>query len=245
MALFGLIGHPLGHSYSKDYFTDFFAANELRDHRYELFDLQNLALLPALLKNENPSGLNVTIPYKKEIFRYLHYADPVAEEIGAVNCIVVSEGLHLSGYNTDYSAFRECINKLGISKNIHALILGTGGASNAVAAVLRHMSISHHLISRGSAVNQLTYSDLTKEIIESHQLIINCTPAGMWPDTGIKPDFPCELIGPDHLVFDLIYNPAETELMKRCREQGARVQNGLEMFYLQARHSWNIWTMNQ
>jgi shikimate dehydrogenase len=241
MPLYGLIGHPLGHSWSKDYFTALFATQGLSDHRYELFDLTDISELPALILNQKPSGLNVTIPYKSEVLPYLNFIDIQAKEIGAVNCIVINEKLELSGFNTDFLAFREILVNLQLPKGIKALILGSGGSSKAVAAALNNFGIQHALVSRSLPNTVYTWDNLDEGIISSHRLIINCTPLGMWPDINTKPALPYQFISQSHIIIDLVYNPAETLFMSECRNRGARVYGGLDMLHRQAQHSWRIW----
>lgn len=242
MPLYGLIGHPLGHSWSKDFFTRLFASQGLSDHRYELFDLEDIKQLPALIHEHKPSGLNVTIPYKSGVMPYLNFIDKQAKEIGAVNCIIVNEHFELTGFNTDFLAFGEILARLELSSGTKALVLGSGGSSKAVIAALTESGIPWNLVSRSSHNAGYTYDTLNEEVISAHSFIINCTPLGMWPHIQSMPAIPYPFINKSHTILDLVYNPAETSFMAECRKRGARVYGGLGMLKLQAEHSWRIWS---
>ena len=242
MPLYGLIGHPLGHSWSKEYFTRLFAAENLSDHRYELFDLDDITQLPALIHDKKPLGLNVTIPYKSRILPYLNAIDDQAREIGAVNCILIDDQLELTGFNTDFLAFREILEKMEFDSGTKALVLGSGGSSRAVIAALKVSGFQWSVVSRSEQNTEYTYDTLDEEAISSHRLIINCTPSGMWPDVKTMPGIPYQFISKSHDILDLVYNPAETLFMAECRKRGANVQGGLDMFHLQAQLSWKIWS---
>ena len=246
MRLFGLIGYPLSHSFSQNYFEEKFRKEKITDCYYHTFPIKKLNHLPELIKmNPELLGLNVTIPYKEEVIKYLDYIDPEAKIIGAVNTIKVEKKnnkINLSGYNTDYYGFYEFINTKVKSPYPKALILGTGGAAKAVGFALKKLRMDHLFVSRKPTLeNQISYKEIVSEIVQSYQLIINATPVGMFPEVSSFPAFPFGYISRDHLIIDLIYNPAETIFLKRAKEKGAQVFNGLEMLHLQAERSWEIW----
>ena len=236
MKRYGLIGHPLGHSFSKDYFTEKFRREGL-DCEYENYDLPSLRI-PKLC------GFNVTIPYKETILPYLDELDPVAAEVGAVNTVKVLDDGKMIGYNTDVIGVETTLPYVETpyyDVSTMAIILGTGGASKAVQYVLRKNNIPYKTVSRSKEKGDLTYQDLTPEIIQSHLLIINATPVGMAPNINEAPIIPYEAITPNHTLFDLIYNPEETQFLHYGREHGATTINGLAMLHAQAEASWNIW----
>lgn len=246
MKKFGLIGYPLSHSYSKTYFYEKFQKENLVDCSYELFSIQSLHNFGQLLK-QNPEliGLNITIPHKIGIINYLSEVDEEAKKIGAVNTIKIypsDSKIRLKGYNTDAYAFETTLKpllKVSLSK---ALILGTGGASKAVAFVLGKLNIEYIFISRApKKENEILYSNINQEIMNNHKIIINTTPLGMHPNTHDFPPIPYEYITSSHLLYDLIYNPQETMFVKKGKDKGAITQNGLAMFKLQAEKSWEIW----
>jgi shikimate dehydrogenase len=241
--LFGLIGYPLGHSFSKRYFSEKFDREGRTNHRYELFPLEHLEALPALLHQyPHLQGLNVTIPYKEQVLAYCDWIHPEALAIGAVNTLKIQDG-RLEGYNSDVFGFKHSLLDWLPSDNrpAEALVLGTGGAAKAVGFVLSQLGISFQMVSRNPERAPLTYEQLTRDVIQNHHLIINTTPLGMAPDTTKAPDLPYQLITANHYIYDLIYNPAETRLMHLGKARGAEVKNGLEMLYLQAERSWSIW----
>lgn len=249
MKIFGLIGYPLEHSFSPDYFSRKFS-DEGIDAQYKLFPLSSVDQFPGLLDKEpNLYGLNVTIPYKQQIIRYLDRIEGDAQSIGAVNTIAFSregEGRRLLvGYNTDAYGFENALEPfLSRGRHTRALILGTGGSSRTIAFVLQKRGISWLWVSRskGTSSNQtVTYSELTGELVARHTLIINTTPLGMYPRITEKPGIPYEAIGRDHLLFDLVYNPEVTAFLEEGRKRGARVENGYRMLCLQAERSWQIW----
>jgi shikimate dehydrogenase len=233
--VFGLIGGTVSHSFSKSYFDEKFFREGLRDYRYELFPLGNITEIEALLKDtKGLTGLNVTIPYKEQIMKYLDEVDGFAKKIGAV----------LKGFNTDSDAFFETIEKwLPKDKTFNALILGTGGSSKAVQEALKKLKIEYKLVSREAKKGLITYTDLEKDpsIISNTKLIINTTPLGMSPKTEAMPPINYELIGNEHYVYDLIYNPARTLFLQKSEMRGAVIKNGLEMLHVQAEKSWTIW----
>lgn len=242
--VFGLIGGTVSHSFSKSYFDEKFFREGLRDYRYELFPLGNINEIETLIKEtKGLTGLNVTIPYKEQVIKFLDEIDPVAKKIGAVNVISFKNG-KLAGYNTDSDAFYETIEKwLPKSKTFKALILGTGGSSKAVQVALTKLKIHFEVVSREKSKTTLSYGDVEKnpEKITQSNLIINTTPLGMSPNTETMAPIDYELIGPDHYVYDLIYNPARTLFLQKSEMRGATIKNGLEMLHVQAEKSWTIW----
>ncbi len=252
MHLLGLIGYPLGHSFSQRYFNDKFAREGIEQVHYELFPLPDLDALPQLLR-QHPElrGFNVTIPHKCAILSWLHTLDPTAEAIGAVNTVVVSPDGTLTGYNTDAEGFRGALSawfqREGIApsewQRWEALLLGTGGSARAVSYALQQLGIAHRFISRQPhSAEHLPYQALdSPEIWARYSLIINTTPLGMAPHSGACPPLPFHHMSTQHWVFDLIYNPAETLLLQRAKRQGAHTTNGLDMLYRQADAAWAIW----
>ena len=241
MKQFGLIGFPLTHSFSKGYFTEKFSNENLADCRYDTFPLEKIKDFNELCKqHKNLIGLNVTIPYKQQIIPYLDELDETAANIGAVNTIKFIKDKKI-GYNTDAYGFEMSLNPLLKSHHTHALILGTGGASKAVEYVLSKKGISYQNVSRVRTGKAIHYEDLNEMIIHKSTLIINCTPVGMHPDIEEAPEIPYQYLTSKHLLYDLIYNPSETQFLMLGKEQGAQTKNGLEMLYLQAERSWQIW----
>lgn len=241
MRHFGLIGYPLGHSFSKKYFTDKFKALGLSDHKYDLYELETIDLFTGLLKDPNLVGINVTVPYKQAVKQYLDALDQSAEKVGAVN-VIKRTGNKLTGFNSDYFGFRTSLENF-IPKNSvkNALILGTGGSSKAVRAVLADLNIQVVFVSRNAGDGVISYDQLTAEIVKEHQLIVNTTPLGMHPKVDNCPGIPYEALESTHFLFDLVYNPETTKFMQMGLDRGARVKNGLEMLHLQADKSWEIW----
>lgn len=239
MRTFGLIGYPLSHSFSQKYFTEKFRRENIPDCEFKNFSLVDIARLPDLLK-ENPGlcGLSITIPHKQSVLKLMNAIDPAAREIGAVNCISISSGL-LKGYNTDVVGFEGSLKPLLGPDHRKTLVLGTGGAAKAVAFVLRKLGIEFKSVSRSKG--DLTYSDITPAIIKEHSLIINTTPLGMFPNLYECPDIPYGSLSPVHLLYDLTYNPEESLFLKKGKEKGAQIKNGLEMLHLQAEKAWEIW----
>jgi shikimate dehydrogenase len=242
--VFGLIGAAVSHSFSKSYFDEKFFREGLRDYHYELFPLNNIKEIEKLIKDtKGLSGLNVTIPYKEQVIKYLDEVDGFAKKIGAVNVIKIKDG-KLKGFNTDSDAFFETVDKwLPKDKALKALILGTGGSSKAVQEALKKVNVTYQLVSRERKKGDLTYEDLDKDpsIIEDSLLIINTTPLGMSPNTETTPPIDFEHIGPGHYVYDLIYNPARTMFLQKAEMRSAKIKNGLEMLHIQAEKSWTIW----
>jgi shikimate dehydrogenase len=242
--VFGLIGATVSHSFSKSYFDEKFFREGLRDYRYELFPLTNIQEIETLLKDtKGLTGLNVTIPYKEQVIKYLDEVDGFAKKIGAVNVIKIKDG-KLKGFNTDSDAFHETLEKwLPKDNTFKALVLGTGGSSKAVQEALKKLNISYQLISRDARKGILSYDDLAKNpsLLEESKLIINTTPLGMSQNTEAVPPIDFENIGTDHFVYDLIYNPARTLFLQKAEIRGATIKNGLEMLHVQAEKSWTIW----
>lgn len=243
MKQYGLIGYPLGHSYSKEFFQKKFKHLGLADYAYELFEMEFLKEFPALwLKHQDLVGINVTVPHKEKVSDFLDQLDLSSIKVGATNVIAKKNG-KLIGYNTDYMAFKESLEKwIGKFKG-EALILGTGGASRAVQAALSDLSIDFNQASRLKVKGDYTYDQLQlqPEIIDRFHLIINTTPLGTYPNDEYYPDIPFKRLTPKHFLYDLVYNPSETTFMKKGIERGAKTKNGLEMLRLQAEKSWSIW----
>jgi shikimate dehydrogenase len=244
--MYGLIGYPLSHSFSKEFFTKKFDAEQIQNVGYDNFPIQSINDFPQLIKSiPELKGLNVTIPYKEKIIPFLDVLDPVAAEIGAVNTIRFEKDNQktvLKGFNTDTYGFRRSLEEiippeLKVEK---ALILGTGGASKAVAWVLKQMSISYHFVSTSSK-SALAYHELTPEIIKNCQLIVNTSPLGTFPNILEYPQLPYEYMNRSHVLFDLVYNPALTMFLKKGQEQGVTISNGLKMLEYQALKAWEIW----
>lgn len=245
MDIYGLIGHPLKHSFSQRFFTEKFAKEGI-DAEYHTFDIPDIALFEKIMElHKGLNGLNVTIPYKEKVIQYLDSLDPEAEKIGAVNVIKFlrdEEGLRLVGYNSDIVGFQSSIKPL-INNLIHkkALILGTGGASKAVNHGLQNLGLETKFVSRTSKNGSYTYQDLSKEILSEYKVIVNSSPVGTFPDIDSSPDIPYQYLTADHLLYDLVYNPAETSFLKQGKAMGATVKNGAEMLELQAIEAWDIW----
>jgi shikimate dehydrogenase len=242
---FGLIGKTVGHSFSKNFFDEKFFRDGLRDYHYDLYALKEIAELKTLLK-DNPElcGLNVTIPYKEQVLSLLNEVDETAKTIGAVNVIKI-EGQKLKGFNTDYDAFLETLQRwLPTDQKFKALILGTGGSSKAVKVALKKLGIHFEMVSRNEGHTEHTYESLKKnpKAVETSNLIINTTPLGMSPDTESCPPIPYDALESNHYVYDLIYNPARTLFLQKAEMRNAHIKNGLEMLHVQAEKSWAIWS---
>ena len=242
--IFGLIGATVSHSFSKSYFDEKFFREGLRDYHYELFPLKSISEIESLLKDtKGLTGLNVTIPYKEQIIKYLDEVDGFAKKIGAVNVIKIKDG-KLKGFNTDSEAFFETLEKwLPKDRILKAVILGTGGSSKAVQEALKKLNIDFKVVSREAKKGVVTYEYLEKhpKIISESQLLVNTTPLGMSPNTEAMPNIDFEQISTDHFVYDLIYNPARTMFLQKAEMRGATIKNGLEMLHIQAEKSWLIW----
>lgn len=240
MSQFGLIGYPLSHSFSQGYFSEKFQKEGITDAQYANYPIASIDAFKALWDDVNLKGLNVTIPYKKEVIPFLHHPSLVVESIQACNCIRLFNN-ELYGYNTDVIGFQKSLEPFLKSHHTHALILGTGGAAAAVEWVLQHLNIKYLVVSRSNGAHAITYNQLTKDLIQSHTLIINTSPVGMYPNVNDAPIIPFEYITSQHHLFDLIYNPGETMFLSKGKQQGATIQNGLEMLHIQAEESWKIW----
>ncbi len=241
MIQYGLIGYPLTHSFSPAFFKEKFRKEKLKDVRYDSYPLESLAQLQDLLfQKPEIRGLNVTIPYKESILALLDEVDPLAREIGAVNTILVQRG-KLIGFNTDVTGFETAIRPFLNSSISSALVLGSGGSSKAVVFALKRLGINALVVSRKPGRQQISYTQIDGALLESHKLIINCTPSGMYPLTGQFPAIPYEKLTEGNLLFDLIYNPAETLFLQKGRLQGAKTINGQKMLEYQAEDAWKIW----
>ena len=244
MDKYGIIGHPLGHSFSKNYFNEKFH-DEGIDAEYINFDIQNIGNLPEVLAtNPELKGLNVTIPYKEKVLSYLDYISVEARAIGAVNVIRVEHkgnNVLLKGYNSDVIGFTRSIEPILEKFHRKALVLGTGGASKAVSYGLRSLGLETVLVSRFERPGTIQYKDITPDVVREYKVIVNCTPCGMYPNYEECPELPYEALDSHNLLYDLIYNPDETLFMKKGREQGVLTKNGIEMLLLQAFASWDFW----
>ena len=242
MILYGLIGYPLGHSFSKNYFTKKFLEEGFADHRYELFPIKNAGEIKIVLK-EHPDllGLNVTIPYKQEILPYLSESK-IPKGLHACNCIKIN-GDKIIGYNTDIIGFERSLIAQLKNVNINALVLGNGGAAQAIKFVLNKLKINYKIVARvlNNKDVSFTYKDLNEQIIKDHLLIVNTTPLGTFPEINTYPEIPYQFLTPQHFLFDLVYNPEKTLFLSMGEKKGATIQNGFNMLIEQAEESWNIW----
>ncbi len=238
MKQLGLIGKNIAYSFSKKYFEEKFKKLNLNDFSYEIFDIAKKHDINSIFENKNIIGLNVTIPYKVEIIDFLDELSDEAEKIGAVNTIHIRNGKKI-GYNTDAFGFEKTLNATQETHHRSAIILGNGGASKAVQYVLNQHQIPFIIVSRKGALH---FKNLTPKIVSEHQLIIQCTPVGTFPNITDCLDFPFEALTEKHLVIDLIYNPERTQLMKNAEKSGAKTINGLLMLHQQAEKAWEIWT---
>lgn len=245
--MFGLVGKSLSHSFSRDYFTDFFSKNNL-DHSYQNIEIENIGdIIPFIKKNKKLKGFNVTIPYKESIIQYLDDIDDIAKEVGAVNTVRVENDGSLKGFNTDVIGFEALCNEaLNSSENIEnktALILGSGGASKAVQYVLRKKCIPFQIVTRNCKTRlDIGYSEINDKGFYPHSLIINTTPVGMYPKVEECLELPYSTIEKHNVFIDLIYNPLETLYLRKAKSHGAATYNGLKMLYGQAEAAWKIWT---
>jgi shikimate dehydrogenase len=263
MKHYGLIGYPLSHSFSRKYFTEKFEKEHITDHVYELFEIKNLGDFPELLRaNTKLCGLNVTVPHKIGIVRYMDWISEEAKKVGAVNCIRISaespvlaafsgevgiqdHDFKLEGFNTDVYGFEHSLKPLLKKHHTKALLLGNGGAARAVKCVLDKLEIEYILVTRKPGRDHVLFKDLTKKMVEEHTIIINTTPLGTAPNIDECPPIPYEYITDKHLLYDLIYNPEQTLFLKQGHEKGAATKNGFEMLILQAEKSWEIWQSNE
>ena len=241
--IFGLLGKNISYSFSRGYFAKKFEVLDLKKHEYRNFDIQDIADFPSIIEKELfLKGMNVTIPYKEEIIQHLDILDKTAKEIGAVNTIKFTKRGNLKGYNTDVVGFENSILPYLKTHHKYALILGTGGASKAVAYALKKNKIQYKFVSRNPfGKEQISYEDLTKDVLSKHHIIVNCTPIGTSPDIHLSPNIPYQFLTAQHLLFDLIYNPEISAFLSKGKEKGASIKNGYEMLEMQAEESWRIW----
>lgn len=241
MQLFGLIGYPLTHSFSQQYFTQKFEREYINDCTYIKLPISHIEKFKALQHQyTNLVGCNVTIPYKESILLYINELSPLVQQIGACNCIHFKNGKSIA-YNTDVIGFRQSFLTKKLPSHDKALILGTGGVSKAVQYVFKELNIHYQLISRFKKNNILCYEDVTSTLLQSYNIIIQTTPLGNYPDINYFPNIPYEALTSQHYCFDLIYNPVETTFLKKAKEKGAIIQNGYKMLCIQAEESWKIW----
>lgn len=233
MKRYGIIGNPLGHSYSKDYFTERIIRENIRA-TYEIHAIENIASVKELICQLN--GFNVTYPYKETIIPYLTDIDEIALQIGAVN--VVHQG---KGYNTDWIGFRNSLRQLIIPSDNNILLLGTGGVSKAIQYALKEMQMQYTIVSRTKSSNTILYSEVNQQIINNHSIIVNCTPLGMYPYEQELPSLPYSFLNTNHLLYDCIYNPTKTLFLLKGEQYSCRIKNGLEMLQIQANEAWKIW----
>ena len=260
MKQYGLIGYPLSHSFSQKYFTEKFEREMIPDSEYHVFPMEHISELPALLRNHpDLCGLNVTVPHKIAILKYLDWIEADAKSAGAVNCIRISaespvtaafsgelgikgHDFRLEGFNTDIYGFEMSLKPFLKDHHDQALVLGDGGAAKAVKCVLESLGINFKVVTRKAIEGNLQFSELKPHHIKHHTLIVNTTPVGMYPNVDECPPIPYEAITDDHLLYDLIYNPEKTLFLKKGEERGAAIKNGYEMLILQAEKGWEIWT---
>lgn len=239
---FGLIGKNISYSFSKNYFSEKFNLEEIEDCIYSNFDIQSIEDFPSILiKNPELKGLNVTMPYKEIIIPYLDTLSDIAFTIGAVNVINIGKNGDLKGYNTDWYGFYHSLKPMLEIHHKKALIIGTGGASKAVEYALNLLNIDYKFVSRYPGLNNLEYHEVNENIFQDYHIIINCTPLGTFPETENYPPIPYSYFSENHIAYDLIYNPVETNFLKKARLKGAKTKNGYEMLLLQAEKSWEIW----
>jgi shikimate dehydrogenase len=245
MRKYGLIGYPLGHSFSKSYFTEKFHNEHINDCNYENYPLDNLDKLPHLIAGEPElQGLNVTIPYKSQIIRFLDQISPEARSIGAVNVIKIrreNDKVKLSGFNSDVTGIRVSLLPYIRNRKGNAIVLGTGGSSRAVMYVLKESGVNVILVSREKKPGSVSYADIDSNLINSAVLIVNTTPLGMFPDIDSKPDLNYGLLNKNHILFDLVYNPLRTSFLKMGEEMGCITISGIKMLHSQAERAWQIW----
>ncbi len=247
MKTYGLIGHRLGHSFSRKFFTEKFLQENLPEHEYVNFELDNISDFPGIFEpGKEICGLNCTIPYKQQIMQYMDEIDQEAAAIGAVNTVKIidREGKRiLKGFNTDLYGFENSLRPMLGEKHKKALILGTGGASKAIKYSFDRLKISYlsATTKENRAENEIGYAQIDENLMKEYLIIINATPLGTFPKVDTCPDIPYQFITPDHVLYDLVYNPEETLFLKKGKTLGARTKNGLEMLHLQALKSWEIW----
>jgi shikimate dehydrogenase len=240
MPLYGLIGYPLSHSFSKKYFTEKFEKEGLVDCRYELFSIPSIKDISSILSYPDLVGLNVTIPYKKEVLQYLDSSEHLPDGLNACNCISIRDG-KLFGFNTDVIGFEKSFARQLKPHDKNALVLGSGGAALAVRHVLNKLTIGCTVVSRRWGNGAIAYADIDAGIMSQHSIIINTTPIGTYPNTDEAPAIPYDLVSSAHYFFDVVYNPVKSLFLARGEEKGARIMNGYEMLEVQADESWKIW----
>lgn len=241
----GLLGKNISYSFSKTYFKNKFENENIKQTTYENFDIESIDLFPSIIKNtKGLKGLNVTIPYKEQVIPFLDKINKKAKAIGAVNTIKITKKGKLVGYNTDCYGFKKSLKPFLKAHHKKALILGTGGASKAIAYILKTLDIEYNYVSRTTSKHvQFTYDSLSENDIKNHQIIINCTPLGTFPKVNDCPKIPYKAIGSTHILFDLIYNPEETKFLNLGKTNGATIINGLDMLKFQAEKAWRIWNL--
>jgi shikimate dehydrogenase len=246
MRKFGLIGFPLGHSFSKLYFSNKFMSESIQDCSYDTYEIEELKYLRDIISNDPEiRGLNVTIPYKSEVFKYLDSVDDEAAAVGAVNVLKIENRggrPRVKGFNTDIFGFRKALSPhINVRKIDKAIILGTGGSSKAVTYVLKSMDIGITQVSRNPGENCISYNDLTDDILQENKLIVNTTPLGMFPNINAKPNLNYYCLTDRHILFDLVYNPSMTSFLQKGQERGSKIIGGIQMLHFQAEKSWEIW----
>lgn len=249
MIKLGLIGYPLGHSFSKNYYLNKFEQEDITGIDYDLYPLKTMDEFKALYASDlDFKGVNVTIPHKQEVISLLSELSDEAKEIGAVNCITINRDVEnkvtLKGHNTDAYGFEQSFAPLLRSNHKKALVLGNGGAAKAVVYILKKLNIPFLIVSRSIDNGDITYQDITAETISEHQIIINCSPVGTFPNIELKPDLPYQFLTSDHYLYDLIYNPEQTAFLKEGHQVGAITKNGYDMLVFQAEKNWDIWKQN-
>ena len=246
MREFGLIGYPLRHSFSQKYFEKKFKELNIENVKYSLFPISEISKINSLIaNNKNLCGLNVTTPYKELVIPFLQHIDPLIIKLETVNVIKIEREdneIYLKGYNTDYLGLKKCFEELNFPENSRALILGSGGSGKTVAYVLNIMNIPYTIVSRNPKnLKQLSYRNVSESVIKHHNIIINASPVGMFPNVNSYPTIPYSSITSQHICFDLVYNPSETIFLQKCSQAGAKILNGLKMLYVQAEEAWKIW----
>lgn len=238
--IYGLIGKNIDYSFSKNFFSKKFK-NENINCKYLNFDIQNISEFKSVISDKNISGLNVTIPYKEDIIKYIDEIGSDAKSIGAVNTIKISNN-KLTGHNTDHIGFTKSIEKIDEFNNIEsALILGSGGASKAIQFALDNMNIKYTIVSRSNSLKCINYNQVSEKIIKNHKLIINCTPLGTFPEVEKCPEIDYRFLSPFNILYDLVYNPEQSSFLNKGVKAGCKIKNGLEMLEIQAIESWKIW----
>ena len=238
--IYGLIGKNIDYSFSKNFFSKKFK-NENINCKYLNFDIQNISDFKSVISDKNISGLNVTIPYKEDVIKYIDEISNDAKSIGAVNTIKISNN-KLTGHNTDHIGFTKSIEKIDEFKNIEsALILGSGGASKAIQFALDNLKIKYTIVSRSNSIKCINYNQVSEKIIKNHKLIINCTPLGTFPEVEKCPEIDYRFLSPFNILYDLVYNPKQSSFLRKGVKAGCKIKNGLEMLEIQAIESWKIW----